>query len=172
MDNLIYLFAIVVLLAAGLATVSIWSPRRLGLKVMALALAGLLSASAYASYAELLSQPKPVSLEWAQRNAEEATVIAATYEENKAIFVWLAISGVDGPRSYVLPWSQAAAEQLQKAMREAEANGTGVQMSAPFESNRQEQGEVFYAAPQPARPDKTADSETPMEYEQPDGGIL
>jgi hypothetical protein len=166
--DLIYLFAAVVLLASGLAAISIWSPRRLALKVSAIAIAGLLSASAYASYAELLSKPKPVSLEWAQRNASQATVLAATYEENKAIFLWLAIEGVDGPRAYVLPWSQNSAEQLQKAMREAEANGTGVQMDAPFQVQQQDSGHVFYAAPQPARPEKTAEAEGPLVYSPPD----
>lgn len=166
-NNLIYLFGLGVLFAAGLAAISIWSPRRLPLKLAAMAMTGLLSATAYASYADLLSKPKPVNLEWAQRHTTDATVLAATYEENKAIFVWLALEGVEGPRSYVLPWSQEAAEQLQKAMREAEANGTGVQMQAPFETDRQDTGQFFYAAPQPARPEKTADAPGPLVYNQP-----
>lgn len=166
-DNLIYLFGLGVLFAAGLAAISIWSPRKLSLKIAALAMTGLLSATAYVSYADLLSKPKPVSLEWAQRYATDATVIAAIYEENKAIFVWLALEGVEGPRAYVLPWSQGVAEQLQKAMREAEANGTGVQMLAPFETDRQDTSPVFYAAPQPARQEKPSGASGPLVYNQP-----
>lgn len=170
-DMLIYLFAVGVILAAALAAISIWSPRRLWLKVAALAITTLLSVTAYASYADLLSKPKPVSLEWAQRHAPQATVLAATYVENEAIFLWLALEGVDGPRAYRLPWSREAAEQLQEAMREAEANGTGVQMEAPFESDRQETSQFFYAAPQPALPQKPAGAPGPLVYNQPDAGF-
>ncbi len=168
MDSLIYLFAVAVLLAAALAAISIWSPRRLWVKGFALALTALLSASAYASYADLLSKPKPVSLEWAQRHAGEATVLAATMRENEAIYIWLELEGVSSPRAYALPWSQQAAEQLQQAMREAEENGTGVQMQAPFQTDRQPTEMVFHAAPQPAMPQKQpAGGPSPEVYVQP-----
>ena len=168
MDNLIYLFALAIFLAAGLAAISIWAPRRLWVKATAVAITGLLSASAYASYADLLSKPKPVSLEWAQRHATEATVLAASLRENEAIFLWLEFEGVSGPRAYMLPWSQETAEQLQSAMREAEENGTGVQMQSPFESDRQPTDQVFYAAPQPAMPQKSPDGTGPLVYTQPE----
>lgn len=169
MDSLIYLFAVAVMLAAALAAVSIWSPRKLWVKATALALTAMLSASAYASYADLLSKPKPVSLEWAQRHALEATVLAATMRENEAIYLWLEFEGVSSPRAYALPWSQQAAEQLQQAMRKAEENGTGVQMQAPFETDREPTEMVFHAAPQPAMPQKqAAGGSSPAEvYVQP-----
>lgn len=168
MDSLIYLFAVAVMLAAALAAVSIWAPRKLWVKSTALALTALLSASAYASYADLLSKPKPVSLEWAQRHVAEATVLAATMRENEAIYLWLEFEGVSSPRAYALPWTQQAAEELQKAMREAEENGTGVQMQAPFETDREPTEMVFHAAPQPAMPSKQAsDRASPEIYVQP-----
>lgn len=168
MDSLIYLFVVGVLLAAALAAIGIWAPRKLWVKLTAVALTGLLSASAYASYADLLSKPKPVSLEWAQRHVAEATVLAATMRENEAIYLWLALEGVSSPRAYALPWSRQAAEQLQRAMREAEANGAGVRMQAPFETDREPTEMVFHAAPQPAMPPKqAADAASPEVYIQP-----
>lgn len=169
MDNLIYLFAIAVMLAAALAAISIWAPRRLWLKITAIAITGLLSASAYASYADLLSKPKPVSLEWAQRQIGEATVLAASLRENEAIYLWLEFEGAKSPRAYALPWSQEAAEQLQKAMREAEEQGSGVQMTTPFETDREPTEMMFHATPQQALPQKRADSDGgPLVYTQPD----
>ncbi len=167
MDQLIYLFGAAVLLASALAAIAIWAPRRLWMKSVAVAVTALLSASAYASYAELLSKPKPVNLEWAQRNAGEATVLAASLKENVAIYLWLQFEGADSPRAYVLPWSQEAAEQLQQAMREAEEQGTGVQMESPFETDRQPTEMVFHAAPQPAVPQKPASADGPLVYVQP-----
>ena len=168
MDNLIYLFAVAVLLAAALAAISIWAPRKLWLKISAVAITGLLSASAYASYADLLSKPKPVSLEWAQRQVGQATVLAASLRENEAIYLWLEFEGVDSPRAYALPWSQEAAEQLQRAMREAEEQGGGVQMQTPFETDREPTEMMFHAAPQPAMPQKSADGgDGPVVYAQP-----
>ena len=168
MESLIYLFAVAVLLASALAAISIWAPRRLWMKATAVAITALLSASAYASYVELLSKPKPVSLEWAQRHANEATVIAASLKENVAIYLWLQLEGAESPRAYALPWSQEAAEQLQQAMREAEEQGTGVQMESPFDTDRQPTEMVFHAAPQPAMPQKPAGGDGPMVYVQPE----
>jgi hypothetical protein len=171
MDNLIYLFAVAVLLASALAAIGIWAPRKLWLKASALIVTALLSVTAYASYADLLGKPKPVSLEWAARHAPEATVLAASLRENEAIFVWLEFEGASDPRAYALPWSQQAADQLQQAMREAEENGTGVQMQAPFETDRQPTEPVFYAAPQPALPPKQASGDGPLVYSQPDNQL-
>lgn len=168
MDNLIYLFGAAVLLASALAAIGIWAPRRLWMKAVAVGLTALLSASAYASYAELLSKPKPVSLEWAQRSASEATVLAASLKENVAIYLWLQFEGADSPRAYVLPWSREAAEQLQQAMREAEEQGTGVQMESPFETDRQPADIVFHAAAQPAPPHKPGAAGGPLVYVQPE----
>lgn len=169
MDGLIYLFAVAVLLAAALAAIGIWAPRKLWLKVSAVAITGLLSASAYASYADLLSKPKPVSLEWAQRHVGQATVLAASLQEDEAIYLWLEFDGVDSPRAYALPWSREAAEQLQKAMREAAEQGTGVQMQTPFETDREPTEMMFHATPQPAMPPKGqgGEGEGPLVYARP-----
>ena len=78
---------------------------------------------AYASLVDLLSRPKPIDLEWWQRNAEEATVLGAKLEENRGIHLWLQLPDVAEPRAYVLPWDRETAERLQEAQREAAAAG-------------------------------------------------
>lgn len=154
MDNLMHLFTLSVLLGAALAAIGIWTPRKLWIKISALAITALLSVSAYASYADLLGKPKPMSLEWAARHAPEVTVLAASVRENEAIFLWLELEGASDPRAYVLPWNPQAAEQLQQATREAEENGTSLQMQSPFDGERRSAAPVFYATPQSAFPPK------------------
>ena len=68
MDNLIYLFAAVVFLAAVLASISIWAPRKLWIRgASVIATAGLIAVS-YVGFSDLLSRPKPIHLEWAMRS--------------------------------------------------------------------------------------------------------
>lgn len=167
MEHLIYFFGLTVLLACLLATISIWAPRKLWLKVSAVFTTALLCAVAYASLADLLSKPKPVDLEWAQRNVPEATVLSASIEEGEGIYLWLQIAGVVEPRSYVMPWNQELAEQLQAAMEDAKTNGNGVRMVAPFEPSLDMREPKFYALPQPAPPPKDYDRRGPMVYEHP-----
>ena len=70
MDNMTYLFAAVVLLAAVLASISIWAPRKLWIRSASIfATAGLI-AVAYLGFSDLLSRPKPIHLEWAMRTVE------------------------------------------------------------------------------------------------------
>ncbi len=154
MDHLIYLYAAVVVTGTGLAFIAIWAPRALMLKVSALILAGLLMLTGYAGLVELLGRPKPASMEWAQAAVPEATVLGARLKEGEAIYLWLEWDGGSEPRGYVLPWRRPAAEALQRAMREAEADGTRVRMSRPFERDRPQHEAMFYAEPQPARPPK------------------
>jgi hypothetical protein len=125
----------------------------------------------YVGSTELMSRPKPMRLEW--RNPEQATVIAANLRENEAIYVWLAIEGQDEPRAYALPWNQETAQQLQQAMAQAQDGGTDLMMSMPSESGMDDREPKFYAAPQPAMPEKDysdTGAEGPMIYEQPASG--
>jgi hypothetical protein len=115
---------------------------------------------------ELLSRPKPLRLEW--RDAADAQVLSALPVENEAIYAWLLIPHSSEPRTYVLPWSLKAAQQLQEAMSEAQANGTGVRMTRPFETSLDNREPMFYAMPQPAMPPKDY-RESPLVFQQPDG---
>ena len=147
-------FIFVVLPRASLArrTISV------GLFVVLLALV-------YGGGIDLLSRPKPLRLEW--RNAAEAKVLGAVPVENEAIYVWLGVPDSPEPRAYTLPWSVEAAQQLQTAMSEAEANGTVVRMAMPFEHTLDELEPKFYAQPQPALPPKNNQTTGGLVYRQP-----
>jgi hypothetical protein len=68
----------------------------------------------------------------------------------------------------VLPWSLQAAQQLQEAMSQAEADGTAVRMTMPFESSLDDSEPMFYAMPQPAMPPKDYQDGSPLVHRQPD----
>jgi hypothetical protein len=164
MTELTYLFAGVAVLAGLISSISVWAPRRLWIKCAAVGAAALFMPAVYASFAHLLSLPKPVALEWWQGHAKEATVLGATMREEEAIFVWLALPSVAEPRAYRLPWSRDLAEQLQAAQREAENSRSQVQMRLPFESSLDDREPKFYAMPQPQLPPKDLDRAAPKFY--------
>jgi hypothetical protein len=87
--------------------------------------------------------------------------------EHEAIYLWLVMPDSLEPRAYVLPWSMQAAQQLQEAMSQAEADGTAVRMTMPFEPSLDDREPMFYALPQPAMPPKDYRGAPPLVYEQP-----
>jgi hypothetical protein len=166
MTELTYLFGAIALLAGALASITIWAPRRLAIKVLALGGVTLFLPLAYAGFAQLLALPKPVALEWWQANAEEATVLAASMREDEAIYLWLQLKNVPEPRAYSLPWHRELAEQLQAAQREAEESQSQVQMRLPFENSLDELEPKFYAMPQPQLPPKDLDRRPAQVYDR------
>src|SRR3954466_9706862 len=105
MQTVMNLFFMTVVLAAGLATISIWSPRKLWVKVGAVLLAACFMPISYASFADLLSKPKPVALEWFNRSMTEAMVLSARMQEGEAIYLWLQLPNSPEPRYYKIGWS-------------------------------------------------------------------
>lgn len=156
MDSLNYLYGVTVAIAAALGSIAIWAPRRLALRAGAVALCGMLMATGYVAFAELLGRPKPASLEWAAGNMDETTVVASDMREGEAIYVWLRADGGAAPRAYVLPWSMQAARALHEATAEAESKGTAVRMRAARTTSDDEREPVFYVQPQPPLPPKVA----------------
>jgi hypothetical protein len=171
MHDLLYLFAVTVALAAGLAGFAIAAPRRFWLRVAAVVVAALFMPAAYISQSVLLSRPKPTELEWLQRAAPEATVLGATFVEDKAIYLWLQLPGQEEPRAYVMPWSRPLAEQLTKARRQGEGSGQPVRMRKPFEGAHDDDDQsepTFFADPQPALPEKAAAEDGPLVFQRPE----
>ena len=161
-------FALVALLAAGLASIAIWSPRRLLIRVGAVALATLFLPTAWAAMSDLMSRPKPIDFEWWHQAEGEATVLSSQLREGDGVYLWLQISGAVEPRSYRLPWDRKLAEDLEKARAEAEKNGTPMMMRMPFERTYDKRDRKFYAMPQPALPDKpNRKGEEPAFYQRP-----
>lgn len=167
MTNLPYLFALAVVLAAALAWIAIWAPRALAVKLGALACATLFMPVAYAGYSDLLSRPKPVSLEWWQGQAAEATILGSQMREGRSLYVWLQLPGTTEPRAYELPWNQQMAQQLQQALEQAARNGTEARMRLPFEPTLDAREPKFYAMPQPALPPKDLTRPPAQVYQQP-----
>jgi hypothetical protein len=166
MTELTYLFGAVAVLAGALSSITIWAPRRLAMKLLAVGGVTLFLPIAYAGFAQLLALPKPVGLEWWQANAQEATVLAASLKEDEAIYLWLQLKDVPEPRAYALPWHRDLAEQLQAAQREAEEAQTQVQMRLPFEDSLDDQAPKFYAMPQPQMPGKDLDAPPALNYDR------
>jgi hypothetical protein len=154
MDYLFYLFAAVVVIAAGLAAIAIHAPGALWPRVSAVVLSALLMVAAYGSQVELLGRPKSVTTEWAMRAVPEAKVVAFTIEENKAIYLWIRFDDGPEPRAYVLPWRLATAKQLYGAAQQAKARGSALRMRRPFAPTRDRREAMFYATPQPMLPPK------------------
>jgi len=161
--ELFYLFASSAALAAILAAIAIWSHRKLWAKLSAVVATALFIPAIYLSYADLLSRPKPASIEWWHQDASEATVVASRLREGEAIYLWIEIPDSDEPRAYKLPWQQQMAKELFGAQREAEAMGTKVQMRLPFKDPEKALDPVFYAQPQPPLPSKQAE-QAPGQY--------
>ena len=167
MTDLPFLFVVTALLAAVLASIAVWAPRKLAVRVGAVACFALLMPVAYAGFSDLLSRPKPVALEWWLGKAEEATVLGAQTQEPDSLFVWLQLDGAPEPRAYRLPWSQQMAQQLQQALEDAQRNGTAARMRLPFEPTLDRREPRFYAPPQPALPPKDLARPPAQIYEQP-----
>ena len=157
MTELFHLFAASAALAAVLAAISIWSHRKLRVKLCAVLATALFIPTIYLTYADLLSRPKPASIEWWHRDASEATVVASRLREGEAIYLWIEIADSDEPRAYKLPWQQRIAKELYGAQREADAMGTKVRMRLPFKDQEKALDPVFYAQPQPPLPAKQAE---------------
>jgi hypothetical protein len=167
MTSLSQLFVVTIALAGLLAAIALWAPRRLAVRATALATTVLFLPLAYASLLDLLSRPKPIDLEWWQRNAPEATVLGAKLEENQGIHLWLQLPDVAEPRAYVLPWNRETAERLQEAQREAAEQGGDLRMRMPFEPSLDDRAPLFYAQPQPALPPKDYAAPQPRFYQPP-----
>lgn len=168
MNNLApYTFAAVALVGS-LALITVWAPRRLAAKLLAICLAALCIPAAYAATIDLLSRPKPVALEWWLQHAEEATVLGSQIHEGEGIHLWLQLDGALEPRAYVLPWDRETAEQLQAALSEAHERGSELRMRMPFEQSLDNREPKFYAMPQPALPPKDFIDPPPMQYQRPE----
>ena len=167
MTDLFVLAGAAGLLAAVLANIGFWAPRKLWIKLAALLTVAVFLPTAYAAFVELLGRPKPVDLEWAGRGLAEAAVLGAEIREGEAIYLWLRLEGVAEPRGYALPWNDRLARQLHEARREAEAEGSDLRMRLPFASNLEERDRRFYPAPRPATPPKQPTADGPVWFQRP-----
>lgn len=138
-------YIVAALLAGSLALIAILAPRRRLLKYTALLCTALFLPVTYLTVNDLLSRPKPLQIEIARNHLQNAIVTASLMRENEAIYLWLQMPGVREPRSYQLPWNEQMAIDLHKAEREAEAEGTEVQMRMPEDDGIESEKPQFQA---------------------------
>jgi hypothetical protein len=162
------LFVLTAAAAIALGFLVVWSRRRFALRVMATVLSVILVSLFGASIVELLGRPKPVRLEWMERHGADAAVLGSRLVEGKAIYLWLGLPGEPEPRAYVLPWNLETAKELQKALEEAEKNGSQARARLPFEMSWEKREPKFYALPQPKLPDKPS-TPPPLHYQRRGG---
>ena len=160
-------FAGAAILAAVLATIGIWAPRRAWIKAGAVAVAALFLPLGYLGMIDLLGKPKPWALELGGHSVEEASVVSAVMREDVAIYVWLRIPGIAEPRAYALPWSEQTARQLQAAQQKAEQDGDAVRMRMRFSDTLDDREPVFYARPREALPPKSVPGGAPVHVSPP-----
>ena len=152
MDSFAYLYVALALVGAALASIAVWSRRRVLWRATAVALLAALVVIGYFSYSMLLSRPKILSLDMG--DVAGGRVLSAALREDKAIYLWLSIEGT--PRFYALPWDQAAAQRLQSVMRETRRSGHDVVIRATESDGDSAESEeanpevhTFYAVPPP-----------------------
>lgn len=132
MDAIYYLFAAGLILFAFQATIAIWSPRNVWLRVSAVVAVAVFMPLAYLTLTVLLSRPKPVDFAWFERHADKASVLGVSLDEGKAIYLWLYVDGHAMPSYYVLPWRQSQAEQLEDTLHAAVQSRAQVVLKKPF----------------------------------------
>ncbi len=154
MNPSVILFAGLTAVAAALAAIVVWAPRRPGVKFAALALTACLLLLGYLGLAELAGRPKFVRDEWLRAHTPEAEVLAFDLREGEAIYLWLRLPGLTEPRAYRLSWELSLARQLQQAAQAAERARTGLAMRLPFAAAQDELEPKFYPLPQPPAPPK------------------
>lgn len=132
MDLIYYIFAAAVGTAALLASIAIWAPRKTPIRVLALAAMTLFMPIVYVQFVGLLSKPKPVEWAWLERDVDRAEVLSVSFDEGKAIYMWLRLNGMIEPRFYSLPWRQQDAEDLEDAMEQASRTRSSVVVTDPF----------------------------------------
>ena len=63
---------------------------------------------------------------------DRAEVLSVSFDEGKAIYMWLRLNGMIEPRFYSLPWRQQDAEDLEDAMEQASRTRSSVIVKDPF----------------------------------------
>lgn len=155
-DPLTWTFVVVVVLTTALVLIAVKGTLSGVYRASALGLAAALMFSGYIGFAELMSRPKPVSLEWARSNTGPVKVAASHLRENEAIYLWLVFDGETEPRAYRLPWDLAMARQIREAQREAAGRESQVMMKSLSGKTVNPSDRRFYAPPRPAPPPKIA----------------
>ena len=78
---------VIVLLAAVLASIAAWAPRKTLVRVNALLITLLIMPIGFLQVTEMLSRPKPANYEWLRRHVDKVTVLSASFREKQATYL-------------------------------------------------------------------------------------
>jgi hypothetical protein len=132
MNPLLLFFIAATAVAALLASLAIWAPRRPLVRFAALAAVVLFIPIGYLQLNELLARPKPIAFEWFRRNVEQAQLLGVSLDEGRAIYLWLRVDKDIEPRYYVMPWRQDTAEKLEELIDNALRRHATIILKKPF----------------------------------------
>jgi hypothetical protein len=132
MNPLLLFFIAATAVAALLASLAIWAPRRPLVRFAALAAVVLFIPIGYLPLNELLARPKPIAFEWFRRNVEQAQLLGVSLDEGRAIYLWLRVDKDIEPRYYVMPWRQDTAEKLEELIDNALRRHATIILKKPF----------------------------------------
>ena len=158
-DPLTWIFVVTVALATALALIAVRGNLSIVARAGALGLTAMLLLTSYNGFTELMSRPKPATLEWVRGGESPATVTASHLRENEAIYLWLVFKGETEPRAYSLPWDIEVARQLRRAERQARERQSSVLMKSLRHTDSNESEPVFHVPPRPAPPPKLAQAD-------------
>lgn len=104
-----------------------------------------MTGTVFAGSFELLGKPKPISLEF--RDLKGSTILAYTFVEGTAIYLWLDRNGQ--PMTFVLPWSTEDAQDIQDAVEGAGKIGGTAQLGAKIDGipDAPDNGEIANVVP-------------------------
>lgn len=153
MENIPILYLLYILLACGLALLTVWSRRKLPIRLISIVLLILLVVLSYSALINLLGRPQGITDSEIRSMEQDSTVLAASIDEGLAIYLWLRHSELREPRYYKMDWDQDAAVALKKAMDQSLRNNSTVMMRPNYESSLETNREpLFYALPQDRLP--------------------
>lgn len=132
MEIIYYLFAAALVVIAIQAAIAIWSPRMTWIRISAVVITALFIPIGYVTLTQILSKPKPIAFTWFETNVNRALVLGVSFDEGKAIYLWLRLEGSKAPSYYVLPWRQKDAELLEDTLHAAINKRAKVVMTRPF----------------------------------------
>lgn len=147
--TLLIMWAGVVALAFVLGLIALRATDSAGIRATVVAIVVILGGVTYAGGERVLGNARPVAFE-VVKPAEPARVLYSQAIEHRGIFLLIATEQT--PTYFKLPWSEKTAEELRKAMEEAQRNQMPLMFR--FERSMENREPMFYAMPQPSLPEK------------------
>lgn len=153
MNALLILFVATLTVAAILAMLAIWAPRKPIVRFSALFATILFIPIGYIQLTEMMSRPKPIEFEWFRKNVEQAQLLGVSLDEGRAIYLWLRVDKDIEPRYYVMPWRQTIAEKLEDLIENALRRNATIILKKPFiRESLEDLGDLNANIVPPARP--------------------